>query len=63
MYVIRLSNGKYLGRNCGYTNNLEDAKIYIKQHNARSEARILTRTLTTSWGLTAEALKVRLVVD
>lgn len=63
MYVIRLSNGKYLRRNWGYTNDLEDAKIYVKQYNARAEARILTRSIENRLGLTAEALKVRLVVD
>lgn len=63
MYVIRLSNGKYLQRNWRYTNNLEDAKIYVKQHNANAEVRLLNSSNAYRHGLTAEALKVRLVID
>jgi len=63
MYVIRLSNGTYLRRNWGYTDDLEEAKIYMKPHNAEAEARFLNRSSEYRHGLTAEALKVRLVVD
>lgn len=63
MYVIRLSNGTYLRRNWRYTNNLEEAKIYVKQYNANAEARFLNGGSAYRNGLTAEVLKVRLVVD
>lgn len=63
MYVIRLSNGTYLRRNWRFTTNLEDAKIYVKQYNANAEARFLNGSSAHRNGLTAEVLKVRLVVD
>ena len=63
MYVIRLSNGTYLQRNWRYINNLENAKIYVKQYNANAEARFLNSNGAYRHGLTAEVLKVRLVVD
>jgi hypothetical protein len=63
MYVIRLSNGTYLQRNWRYTNDLENAKIYVKQYNANAEVRFLNSSSAYRHGLTAEVLKVRLVAD
>lgn len=63
MYVIRLSNGTYLQRNWRYTNDLENAKTYVKQDNANAEARFFNSSIAYCHGLTAEVLKVRLVVD